>query len=131
LAFETLNNENWIMYAIKAYEKPNYVLSEFKDDLKRINYLKRLFRRYRKQSDIKERLVLNHLIVLTNVFGPIVTSRLLFFKVAEEDHSILKTYLTFLNIMPDKITGIEGKDIHSSSIQIDMGIAEKLRKIDE
>ena len=113
------------MYAIKAYEKPNYVLSEFKDDLKR------LFRRYRKQSDIKERLVLNHLIVLTNVFGPIVTSRLLFFKVAEEDHSILKTYLTFLNIMPDKITGIEGKDIHSSSIQIDMGIAEKLRKIDE
>ncbi len=131
MAFETLNNENWIMYAIKAYEKPNYVLSEFKDDLKRINYLKRLFRRYRKQSDIKERLVLNHLIVLTNVFGPIVTSRLLFFKVAEEDHSILKTYLTFLNIMPDKITGIEGKDIHSSSIQIDMGIAEKLRKIDE
>tara|TARA_R100000234_G_scaffold114859_1_gene90337 strand:- start:298 stop:693 length:396 start_codon:yes stop_codon:yes gene_type:complete len=131
LAFETLNNENWIMYAIKAYEKPNYVLSEFKDDLKRINYLKRLFRRYRKQSDIKERLVLNHLIVLTNVFGPTVTSRLLFFKVAKEDHSILKTYLTFLNIMPDKITGIEGKDIHSSSIQIDMGIAEKLRKIDE
>ena len=131
MAFETLNNENWIMYAIKAYEKPNYVLSEFKDDLKRINYLKRLFRRYRKQSDIKERLVLNHLIVLTNVFGPIVTSRLLFFKVAEEDHSILKTYLTFLNIMPDKIAGIEGKDIHSSSIQIDMGIAEKLRKIDE
>ena len=119
------------MYAIKAYEKPNYVLSEFKDDLKRINYLKRLFRRYRKQSDIKERLVLNHLIVLTNVFGPTVTSRLLFFKVAEEDHSILKTYLTFLNIMPDKITGIVGKDIHSSSIQIDMGIAEKLRKIDE
>ena len=131
MAFETLNNENWIMYAIKAYEKPNYVLSEFKDDLKRINYLKRLFRRYRKQSDIKERLVLNHLIVLTNVFGPIVTSRLLFFKVAEEDHSILKTYLTFLNIMPDKITGIEGKDIHSSSIQINMSIAEKLRKIDE
>ena len=119
------------MYAIKAYEKPNYVLSEFKDDLKRINYLKRLFRRYRKQSDIKERLVLNHLIVLTNVFGPIVTSRLLFFKVAEEDHSILKTYLTFLNIMPDKIVGIEGKDIHSSSIQINMSIAEKLRKIDE
>ena len=131
MAFETLDNENWILYAIKAYEKPNYVMSEFKDDLKRINYLKRLFRRYRKQSDIKERLVLNHLIVLTNVFGPIVTSRLLFFKVAEEDHSILKTYLTFLNIMPDKITGIEGKDIHSSSIQIDMGIAEKLRKIDE
>ena len=131
MAFETLNNENWIMYAIKAYEKPNYVLSEFKDDLKRINYLKRLFRRYRKQSDIKERLVLNHLIVLTNVFGPIVTSRLLFFKVAEEDHSILKTYLTFLNIMPDKIVGIEGKDIHSSSIQINMSIAEKLRKIDE
>ena len=50
------------MYAIKAYEKPNYVLSEFKDDLKRINYLKRLFRRYRKQSDIKERSSLNSLI---------------------------------------------------------------------
>tara|TARA_R110000824_G_scaffold314314_1_gene501162 strand:- start:116 stop:511 length:396 start_codon:yes stop_codon:yes gene_type:complete len=131
LSFENLNNENWILYAIKAYEKPNYVMSEFKDDLKRINYLKRLFRRHRKPSDIKERLVLNHLTVLVNVFGPSVTSRLLFFKVDKEDYSILKTYLTFLNIMPDKILGIKNNNLYSSSISIDMSTAEKLRKIDE
>ena len=53
--------------------------------------------------DIKERLVINHLTVLYNVFGPEVTSRILFFKMSKEDHSILKTYLTFLNIMPRKI----------------------------
>ena len=67
MAFDNLNNENWMMYVIKAYEKPNYVMSEFKEDLKRINYLKRLFKRHRKYGDIKERLVINHLTVLYNV----------------------------------------------------------------
>jgi len=129
VAFDNLNNENWMMYVIKAYEKPNYVMSEFKEDLKRINYLKRLFKRHRKYGDIKERLVINHLTVLYNVFGPEVTSRILFFKMSKEDHSILKTYLTFLNIMPRKIEGVKGIDIYDSSIPIDMEVADKLRNL--
>jgi len=129
VAFENLNNDNWMMYVIKAYDKPNYVMSEFKEDLKRINYLKRLFKRYRKYGDIKERLVINHLTILYNVFGPEVTSRILFFKVSKEDYSTLKTYLTFLNIMPRKVLGVKGADIYDSSIPVDMEVADKLRDL--
>ena len=78
--FDELNNDNIMMYAVKAYDKPNCILSEFKEDMKRFNYLKRLFKRYRKYEELREQLVLNHLVVICNVFGPEVASRLLFFK---------------------------------------------------
>ena len=126
--FESLNNDNVMMYAVKAYDKPNCIMSEFKDDMKRFNYLKRLFKRYRKYDELREQLVLNHLIVIYNVFGPEVSSRLLFFKMAKDDYSALKTYLLFLNIMPERVKGIKGQDIISSDIPIDYAIAEALRK---
>ncbi len=128
MSFDDLNNDNIMMYAIKAYDRPDCIMSEFKDDMKRFNYLKRLFRRYRKFDDLREQLVLNHLVVLYNVFGPEVTSRMLFFKLSKDDHSALKTYLLFLSIMPEKIKGIKGFDILSSDIPIDIKIAEALRK---
>ena len=103
-------------------------MSEFKEDMKRFNYLKRLFKRYRKYDELREQLVLNHLIVIYNVFGPEVSSRLLFFKMAKDDYSALKTYLLFLNIMPERVKGIKGQDIISSDIPIDYAIAEALRK---
>ena len=115
------------MYAMKAYDKPNCIMSEFTEDMKRFNYLKRLFKRYRKLGELREQLVVNHLIVLYNVFGPEVVSRLLFFKVTKEDYSTLKTYMLFLNIMPERISGIKGHEIISSDIPIDMKIAETLR----
>ena len=117
------------MYAVKAYDKPNCIMSEFTEDMKRLNYLKRLFRRYRKHGEMRERLILNHIVVLNNLFGPEVTTRLLFFRMSKDDYSILKTYLVFLSLMPERIYGINGKDIISSDIQIDMKIAEELRKI--
>ena len=117
-----------MMYAVKAYDKPNCIMSEFKEDMKRFNYLKRLFKRYRKYDELREQLVLNHLIVIYNVFGPEVSSRLLFFKMAKDDYSALKTYLLFLNIMPERVKGIKGQDIISSDIPIDYAIAEALRK---
>lgn len=126
--FDDLNNDNIMMYAVKAYDKPNCILSEFKEDMKRFNYLKRLFKRYRKYDELREQLVLNHLVVIYNVFGPEVASRLLFFKMAKDDYSALKTYLLFLNIMPDRVKGIKGQDIISSDIPIDYLIAEALRK---
>ena len=64
MSFENLTNENILMYAVKAYDKPNCIMSEFKDDMKRFNYLKRLLKRYRKIGEIRERLILNHLLVL-------------------------------------------------------------------
>ena len=118
-----------MLYLVKAYDKPNCIMSEFKDDMKRFNYLKRLFQRYRKYGELREQLVLNHLIVIYNVFGPEVAVRTLFFKIAKEDYSTLKTYLLFLSLMPEMIKGIKGHDIHSSDIPVDMKIAEVLRQI--
>lgn len=117
------------MFAIKAYDRPNSIMSEFEEDMKRFNYLKRLFRRYRKVEELRTQLVLNHLVVLYNVFGPEVATRLLFFKMSDDDYPALKTYLLFLSCMPDRVRGINGKDILSSSIPVDMIIAEELRKI--
>ncbi len=129
MLFDNLTNENVMIYAIKAYDKPNCIMSEFHDDMKRFNYLKRLFQRYRKYEELREQLVLNHLVVIYNVFGPEVATRLLFFKMSKEDYSALKTYLLFLSFMPERIRGIKGQDIHSSDIPVDMTIADTLRKI--
>jgi hypothetical protein len=90
MLFDNLTSENILMYAMKIYDKPNCIMSEFKEDMKRFNYLKRLFRRYRKIGEIKELLVLNHLVVLYNVFGAEALTRLLFFKMSKEDQPILK-----------------------------------------
>jgi hypothetical protein len=129
MIFEDLTSENVLMFAVKAYDKPNMILSEFKEDMKRFNYLKRLFRRYRKIGELREQLVINHLIVLYNVFGPEVATRLLFYKMSKEDYSTLKTYLLFLSCMPEVVKGIKGQDIISSDIEVDMVIADSLRKI--
>jgi hypothetical protein len=129
MVFDELNNDNVTIYAVKAYDRPNCVMSEFKDDMKRFNYLKRLFKRYRKLDELRERLVLNHLVVLCNVFGPEVATRLLFYKMTKDDYPALKTYLMFLSVMPDRVRGIKGQDIISSDIPVDMKIADMLRDI--
>lgn len=129
MSFDNLTSENILLYAMKIYDKPNCIMSEFKDDLKRFNYLKRLFRRYRKFDELRERLVLNHLVVLYNVFGAESLTRLLFFKVSKDDYSVVKTYLLFLSCMPEVVKGIRGHNIISSEIPVDMKIAEVLRNI--
>jgi len=127
MSFDDLTNDNILIYAVKAYDKPNCIMSEFKEDMKRFNYLKRLFKRYRKVGELREQLVLNHLVVICNVFGPEVATRLLFFKMSKDDYSALKTYLLFLSCMPEKVRGIKGHDIISSEIPVDMTIADILR----
>lgn len=129
MVFDDLNNDNVTIYAVKAYDRPNCIMSEFKDDMKRFNYLKRLFKRYRKLDELRERLVLNHLVVLYNVFGPEAATRLLFYKMSKDDYSSLKTYLVFLSVMPDRVRGIKGQDIISSEIPIDFKVADVLRDI--
>jgi hypothetical protein len=129
MSFDDLTNDNILIFATKAYDKPNCIMSEFKEDMKRFNYLKRLFRRYAKVGEMRERLILNHLVVLYNVFGVESATRLLFFKMSKNDYSALKTYLLFLSCMPEVVRGIKGHDIVSSEIPVDMNIAEVLRTI--
>ena len=127
MSFDDLTNDNILIYAVKAYDKPNCIMSEFKEDMKRFNYLKRLFKRYRKVGELREQLVLNHLVVICNVFSPEVATRILFFKMSKDDYSALKTYLLFLSCMPEKVRGIKGQDLISSEIPVDMTIADILR----
>jgi hypothetical protein len=104
-------------------------MSEFKEDMKRFNYIKRLFRRYTKYGELRENLLLNHLIILYNVFGVEATTRMLFFKISKSDWPVLKTYLLFLSCMPEVVKGIKGQNILSSDISVDMNIAEALRNL--
>lgn len=127
--FENLNEDNFMIYAVKCYTSPHCIMSEFEGDIKRTKYLKRLFRRYKITKSLKERLILNHIILLNNVFGNEATARILFYKTDERDYDILKTFLMYLNIMPDVVRGINGKNINTADIPIDMNVADILRKI--
>jgi hypothetical protein len=129
MIFDDLNEDNFVMYAVKCYTSPSCLMSEFEGDLKRTKYLKRLFRRYKATKNIKERLILNHIILLNNVFGPEATTRILFFRIDEKDYDSLKTFLLFLNILPKTVMGIRGKNIDTDLISVDMKIADILRKI--
>ena len=101
--FEKITKENWFLFAMKHYEnpKPDGEL-EIYDDMKRFKYIKRLFRKYKSKKILKERLIINHLIVLQNVFGTEATVTLLLYKIEREYHSLLKTFLTYLNYIDDK-----------------------------
>ena len=127
--FDDLNDDNFLMYAIKCYTSPHCIQSEFEGDIKRTKYLKRLFRRYKITKSVKERLILNHIILLNNVFGPVATARILFFRIDERDYDILKSFLAYLNIMPDVIYGIRGKNIYTQDIPLEQNILEILRAI--
>jgi hypothetical protein len=126
---EQLNNETVLLYAIKAYDKLNYVKSEFEEDYKTFRYVKRLLQRYRQSGELKENLILNHLSLIYNLFGIEPGTRLLFFKMDEADYSSLKTFLVYLNTMPEIVHGIDGRDIRSSDYPVDLKIANVLRSL--
>lgn len=99
--FSILTEKNILMYAIKNYDNSQCIdIEEFYQDFKKIKYLKRLFRRYTKNGILKERLILNHLIVFYNVFFHDAATRILFFKIEKLEHPILKTFLAYLQFMP-------------------------------
>ncbi len=110
-----LNDDNFLIFAIKNYQNPSCTgMTELEDDLKRFKYLKRLFNRYDKTGEPNERLIINHLILLYNVFGKAATE-MLFFKLEEKYWSNLKTYLVFLNRMPLE-------QAHSQGIKVNKGV---------
>ena len=101
MRFDDLNDNNYLLFAIKNYENPQAITKEdFEDDLKRIKYVKRLLKRYKNTGELRTHLSLNHLIVLFNVFGDAAVP-LLFFKLDEELWSSTKSFLIFLNRMPE------------------------------
>ena len=124
-----LTEDNCLLLAAKYYETNNYLSSEFEDDMSRIKYLKRLFRQYRKKNVLRDRLILNHIVCLSNVLGVEFLSRILFLKLEIEDFPAIKTFLVYLNFMPEMIEKINGRDIHSSDIEIDFNIAKILRSL--
>ena len=98
MIYENLNDDNYLLYAAKVYNNINSSgTKEFLEDLERIIYLKRIFNKYHRTSEIQHRLVLNHLILLYNVFGVEPATRILFFRIDEVDYDVLKTFLLYLN----------------------------------
>ena len=127
--YNNLNEDNFIMFAIKCYDSPSCNKHEFEEDFKRLKYVKRLLKRYRAMGELKERLILNHIIVLSNVFGNSNIARMLFYKVEKDDWPVLKTFLLYLHLMPDILKGIDGEDIASDDITIDVFVGKRLRDI--
>ena len=132
MIYNDLNEKNFLLFAMQHYDNPQCVeVEEFNDDLRRIKYIKRLFNQYDMDGVLKERLILNHIIVFFNVFQTRAATRILFFKIEEKFWPMLKTFLFYLRFMPeDKVESINGKDILVTDIQMDRGIINKLREFD-
>tara|TARA_E500000305_G_C3813121_1_gene139364 strand:- start:158 stop:520 length:363 start_codon:yes stop_codon:yes gene_type:complete len=115
-----INDDNFFIFAMKHYDNPNCKgMDEFKDDLKRFSYVKRLLKKLKAGDGLKERLIINHLIILYNLFGSKATTQMLFFKIDEKYKNKLKSFLIFLNVMP----------FDNMEIIPDQNVLESLRKI--
>ena len=125
--FLRLDDGNIVTYAMNNYVNPSCTdVKEFEEDFNKFKYIKRLFNRYESTGILRERLILNHVITLYNVFGNIPTTRMLFNRCVEKHYPILKTFLVFLNYCPEKT--FDGIDIES--IPCDATIVKILRNID-
>jgi len=106
--FKQLNKNNFVMYSMKMYTNPQCkTIDEFYEDMNRIKYIKRLLGKYEKSGELRTRLILNHLIILNNVFGSEACCRILFYKIEEKFHSHLKSFLTYLKYLPHSIPEVE------------------------
>ena len=123
---EKLNESNFLLYAMHHYDNPQCnSVHEFEEDLKKFLYLKKLFSRYKNNGELRERLILNHIIVLYNIFGE-ATTRMLFYKIDESCWDALVTFLVYLERMPEKVSEY---GIVLSDMILDDSIIHTLRKI--
>jgi hypothetical protein len=122
-----LTDENFLLYTIKHYNNPSCTgMKEFQDDVKRFKYIKRLLRKYKKTGEVSEKLILNHIILLYNVFGNFIVPSL-FFKIENEHWSQIKTFLVYLNYLPDNY--IINNTVDEAEVPLDNIIINKLRKL--
>ena len=123
---EKLNEANFLIYAMHHYDNPQcHSLAEFEEDVKRFLYLKKLLSRYKNDGDLRERLILNHIIVLYNIFG-LSATRMLFYKIDSSCWSMLITFLVYLQKMPEEVPEY---GIILSDIILDEKIISALRKL--
>lgn len=126
MSSEKLTDSNFVVFAMHHYDNPQcHSVEEFDEDLKKFLYLKKLLSRYRKNGELRERLILNHIIVLYNLFGESAT-KMMFLKVDEECWGALATFLVYLNRMPEEIPDY---GIILSDVKLDEFIISVLRKI--
>jgi hypothetical protein len=123
MIFNELNEDNFLLFAIKNYENPQAVTKEdFDKDLNHFKYIKRLLKRYKREGELKTHLLLNHFIILYNIFGE-ATTPMLFFKIEKDLWSSLKSFIIFLNRLPE----YPKSGIHD--IQVDLYCLAELNKI--
>ena len=125
---KNLTEETFLLYAAKHYDNPQLQSEEeFYDDLKKFKYIKRLFNKYSESGELKERLILNHIVVLTNVFGPEAAVKMLFLRLPEYLH-FLKPFLLMLSILKERVD-VGDKVYFTADINIDDKIVNRLRDI--
>ena len=123
-----LNDKNINSFMISSYANPQCVsIEEFEEDTKIPKYVKRLINRYVSSGELKARLILNHIILFYNVFDNRSATRILFYKLEDQHYSVLKTFLVYLNYMPDVVEMIDGKNIVSSDIPVCQEVVDILR----
>ena len=121
-----LSEDNFLVYAMHHYDNPQcQTLQEFEEDIKKFLYVKKLLSRYKRDGDLKERLILNHIIVIYNVFGEAATN-MLFHKIDTESWDTLVTFLVYLRRMPEQLPEYS---ITLSDIKLDETVIASLRKI--
>jgi len=118
-----INDDNLVNYAMKHYNNPECKsIEEFQEDLTRTKYIKRLFRKYKTSGELKERLILNHIIIFYNVFSIEAATNILFFKTEDEFWPLLKTFLVYLDLFPEY-------DEEKIKIPLEQSVIEVLRNI--
>tara|TARA_B100000029_G_scaffold377617_1_gene372353 strand:+ start:53 stop:451 length:399 start_codon:yes stop_codon:yes gene_type:complete len=123
MLFDHLNEDNFLLFAIRYYENPQAVTKkDFERDLNHFKYIKRLLKRYKNTGELKTHLLLNHFIILYNIFGE-ATTPMLFFKIERELWPIMKSFIIFLNKLPE----YPRSDIHD--VQVDINCMKELNKI--
>lgn len=126
---DNLTDDNFLLYCAKCYDNPISDYEEFIEDLNRLKYIKKLITRYIDSGDLKERLILNHIIILNNCFGPEALNKILYLKLKSQ-MKYIKPFLLLLNILPDKILNVgKEKIVYTDSIDMDNDVITKLRKI--
>jgi hypothetical protein len=123
MQFNELNEDNFLLFAIKNYENPQAVTKEdFDKDLNHFKYIKRLLKRYRNTGQLKTHLLINHFIVLYNIFGEAATP-MLFYKIERDLWDVMKTFIIFLNRLP------EYPKTYIHDIPVDINCLSELRKV--
>lgn len=126
---DSLTEKNWKLYASRHYQNPQSVGDEeFEQDMKRLKYVKKALTRYKLTGELCERLILNHLIVLCNVLGPRAMTRLVFLKMPAQLDAV-KPFLVMLNVLPDRVQSVGGRDWRTDEIPMDSGVVRVLRRV--